>query len=58
MRSGRTQSPVGHTIGANVSNHPIYTFTFSIPSEGPDEVFRDGQCGMEELLTLIRILKG
>ena len=37
----------------------VYTFTFSMPAEAPDEVFRDGQRGMEEeLLTLKRILEG
>jgi hypothetical protein len=37
----------------------VYTFTFSMPAEVPDEVFRDGQRGMEEeLLTLKRNLEG
>jgi hypothetical protein len=37
----------------------VYTFTFSMPAEVPDEVFREGQRGMdEELLTLKRILEG
>ena len=36
----------------------LYTFTFSVPSDMPDEVFRHSQEGMEEeLQTLKRILE-
>jgi hypothetical protein len=37
----------------------VYALTFSMPAEVPDQVFREGQRGMdEELLTLKRILEG
>ncbi|MCI0554456.1 MAG: SRPBCC family protein [Anaerolineae bacterium] len=37
----------------------VYTFTFSVPANLPDEEFRAGQHGMdEELQTLKRILEG
>ena len=37
----------------------VYTFTFSMPAEAPEEAFREGQHGMdEELLNLKRILEG
>ncbi len=37
----------------------VYTFTFSVPADQPDEAFRAGQRGMEEeLQTLKHILEG
>jgi hypothetical protein len=37
----------------------VYTFTFGMPVETPDEAFRAGQRGMEEeLANLKRILEG
>ena len=37
----------------------VYTFTFSVPADQPDEEFQAGQRGMEEELhTLKRILEG
>jgi len=36
----------------------LYTFTFSVPSEPPDEIFHQSQAGIdEELQTLKRILE-
>ncbi len=37
----------------------VYTFTFSMPADAPEEAFREGQRGMdEELVNLKRILEG
>ncbi len=42
----------------DMSGNLLYTFTFSVPADTPDEEFRKGQRGMEEeLQTLKRALE-
>lgn len=42
----------------DMSGNLLYTFTFSVPADTPDEEFRKGQRGMEEeLQTLKRVLE-
>jgi hypothetical protein len=50
--------PGGHLLPTRLTamgeGSLVYTFTFSMPAEAPEETFREGQRGMEEELQTLR----